>query len=133
MAAHRKSFARREAILPTRVLDTFGPRIARKRAVLVPGSNRDARFHVASLAAPPALRNPQFARGIFARVIGRMLEPSADEIRDWGNSVIQFMADYHASLRDRKLYRHMSSREIRDRLDPVLPIKRTDFEISRKS
>jgi aromatic-L-amino-acid decarboxylase len=57
-----------------------------------------------------------------------MLEPSADEIRDWGNSVIQFMADYHASLRDRKVYRHMSSREIRDRLDPVLPIKRTDFE-----
>ncbi len=57
-----------------------------------------------------------------------MLEPSADEIRDWGNSVIQFIADYHASLRDRKVYRHMSSREIRDRLDPMLPIKGTDFE-----
>jgi hypothetical protein len=38
MAAHGKSFARREVILPTRVLDTFGLRIARKRAVLVPGS-----------------------------------------------------------------------------------------------
>lgn len=57
-----------------------------------------------------------------------MLDPSADEIRDWGNSVVEFMADYHASLRDGKVYRRMSSCEIRDRLDPVLPIKPTDFE-----
>ncbi len=57
-----------------------------------------------------------------------MLDPSADEIRDWGNSVIEFMADYHASLRDGKVYRRMSSCEIRDRLDPVLPTKQTDFE-----
>ena len=57
-----------------------------------------------------------------------MLDPSADEIRDWGNSVVEFMADYHASLRDGKVYRRMSSCEIRDRLDPVLPTKQTDFE-----
>ena len=57
MAAHGKSFARREAILPKRVLDTFGPRIARKRAVLVPGSNRDARFHVASLGIARTIRD----------------------------------------------------------------------------
>ncbi|HYK23951.1 MAG TPA: pyridoxal-dependent decarboxylase, partial [Candidatus Acidoferrum sp.] len=57
-----------------------------------------------------------------------MLDPSADEIRDWGNSVIEFMADYHASLRDGKVYRRTSSGEIRDRLDPVLPTKQTDFE-----
>lgn len=57
-----------------------------------------------------------------------MLEPSADEIRDWGNSVIRFMADYHASLPDRKVYGRMSSGEIRNRLDPALPIKGTDFE-----
>ena len=57
-----------------------------------------------------------------------MLDPSADEIRDWGNSVIEFMADYHASLRDGKVYRRMSSGEIRNRLDPVLPIKQSDFE-----
>src|SRR6266700_1943732 len=52
-----------------------------------------------------------------------MLDPSADEIRDWGNSVIQLMADYLGNLRDRKVYRHMSSREIRDRLDPTIPTK----------
>ena len=57
-----------------------------------------------------------------------MLEPSADEMRDWGNSVIRFLADYHASLPDRKVYGRMSSGEIRNRLDPALPIKGTDFE-----
>ncbi len=57
-----------------------------------------------------------------------MLDPSADEIRDWGNSVIQLMADYLGDLRDRRVYRHMSSREIRDRLDPTLPAKGTDFD-----
>src|SRR5205814_9909669 len=57
-----------------------------------------------------------------------MLEPSADEIRDWGNSVIQFMTDYLGNLRDRSVYRHMSSDRIRDRLDPALPSKGTDFD-----
>src|SRR5438876_9582490 len=57
-----------------------------------------------------------------------MLDPSADEIRDWGNSVIQLMSDYLRNLRDRRVYRHMSSREIRDRLDAVLPTKGTDFD-----
>src|SRR5437667_3016562 len=56
-----------------------------------------------------------------------MLDPSADEIRDWGNSVIQLMADYLGNLRDRKVYRHMSSREIRDRLDPTVPTKGIDL------
>jgi aromatic-L-amino-acid/L-tryptophan decarboxylase len=57
-----------------------------------------------------------------------MLDPSADEIRDWGNSVIQLMADYFGDLRDRRVYRHMSSREIRDRLDSALPTKGIDFD-----
>jgi aromatic-L-amino-acid/L-tryptophan decarboxylase len=57
-----------------------------------------------------------------------MLDPSADEIRDWGNSVIQLMADYFGDLRDRRVYRHMSSREIRDRLDATLPTKGIDFD-----
>ena len=52
-----------------------------------------------------------------------MLEPSSDELRDWGNSVIQLMADYYNELRDRTVYRHTSSREIRDRLDATLPTK----------
>ena len=57
-----------------------------------------------------------------------MLEPSADEIRDWGNSVTQFMIDYLGGLRDRPAYRHTSSREIRSRLDLKLPTKGTDFD-----
>ena len=57
-----------------------------------------------------------------------MLEPSADEIRDWGNSVTQFMIEYFGDLRDRKVYGHTSSREIRSGLDSNLPIKGTDFD-----
>src|SRR5437764_2783190 len=56
-----------------------------------------------------------------------MLDPSADEIRDWGNSVIQLMTDYLRTLRDRGVYRHMFSRRIRNRLDAALPTKGTDF------
>jgi aromatic-L-amino-acid/L-tryptophan decarboxylase len=57
-----------------------------------------------------------------------MLEPSANEIRDWGHSVVQFMIEYLGGLRDRPAYRHTSSREIRSGLDPVLPTKGTDFD-----
>src|SRR5438132_9794958 len=57
-----------------------------------------------------------------------MLDPSADEIRKWGNSVIQLMTDYLCSLRDRGVYRHMFSRRIRDRLDATLPTKGSDFD-----
>src|SRR5215471_4584412 len=57
-----------------------------------------------------------------------MLDPSADEVRDWGNSVIQFMSDYLGNLRDRGVYRHMFSRRIRDRLDAALPTKGSDFD-----
>src|SRR5437016_10344204 len=57
-----------------------------------------------------------------------MLEPSTDEIRDWGNSVMQLVADYFGELRDRRVYRHISSREIRDRLDAALPTKGIEFD-----
>ncbi|PYL53637.1 MAG: pyridoxal-dependent decarboxylase [Verrucomicrobia bacterium] len=57
-----------------------------------------------------------------------MLEPTADEIRDWGNSVIQLMVDYLGDLRDRRVYRQMSSREIREKLDPALPTKGIGFD-----
>jgi len=57
-----------------------------------------------------------------------MLDPSADEMCDWGNSVIQLMADYLGDLRDRRVYRHMSSREIRDRLDATFPTKGIHFD-----
>src|SRR5437764_486087 len=57
-----------------------------------------------------------------------MLDPSAEELRDWGNSVIELMANYLGELRDRRVYRRMSSREIRDRLEPAMPIKEIDFD-----
>lgn len=57
-----------------------------------------------------------------------MLDPSADEIRTWGDSVIRFMTDYLGNLRDRGVYRRMFSRRIRDRLDAALPTKGTDFD-----
>jgi aromatic-L-amino-acid/L-tryptophan decarboxylase len=57
-----------------------------------------------------------------------MLEPSPDEIRDWGNSVIEFMADYLGELRDRPVYRRTSSREIRQKLDATLPTNPIDFD-----
>lgn len=57
-----------------------------------------------------------------------MLDPSADEIREWGNSVVQLVASYLGDLRDRKVYREMSSSDIRDRLDPALPTEGADFD-----
>jgi len=57
-----------------------------------------------------------------------MLEPSADEIRAWSNSVIQFLTDYLSELRDHPVYRRTSSREIRGGLDSKLPITGTDFD-----
>src|SRR5438093_13347415 len=38
------------------------------------------------------------------------------------------MADYYGELRDHRVYRHTSSREIRDRLDAALPIRGMEFD-----
>ena len=57
-----------------------------------------------------------------------MLEPSADEIREWSDSVTQFIIEYLGGLRDRPVYRQTSSREIRSQLDSKLPIKGSDFD-----
>ena len=38
------------------------------------------------------------------------------------------MANYLGDLRDRRVYRRMSSREIRERLEPAMPIKGIDFD-----
>jgi aromatic-L-amino-acid/L-tryptophan decarboxylase len=62
-----------------------------------------------------------------------MLDPSANEIRKWGSSVIELMTEYLGGLRDRPVYRHTSSREIRGGLDPALPIKGTDFDALLKA
>src|SRR6266508_1523477 len=57
-----------------------------------------------------------------------MLEPSADEIRHWGNSITRFIIEYLGGLRDRPVYRHTSSREIRSGLDSALPTEGIDLD-----
>ena len=61
-----------------------------------------------------------------------MLEPSADEIREWSDSVTQFMIEYLGDLPGRPVYRRTSSREIRSQLDSKLPIKGSDFDLLLK-
>ena len=61
-----------------------------------------------------------------------MLDPSADQLRDWGDYVVELMSDYFGNLIDRQVYRRMSSREIRDRLDPALPTEGIDFDLLLK-
>ena len=61
-----------------------------------------------------------------------MLDPSDDEMRNWGNSVIQLMTDYLRDIRDHRVYGRISSREIRDRLDSALPTKGIDFDAGLK-
>ena len=57
-----------------------------------------------------------------------MLNPSPEEIRAWGDSVIELMGHYLSSLRDCKVYPDATSREIRDRLDPTLPKEGVGFD-----
>jgi len=57
-----------------------------------------------------------------------MLDPSAGEIRDWGNSVVELMIDYLSEVGGRKIYGDFSSREIRDRLDDALPTNGSNFD-----
>jgi len=57
-----------------------------------------------------------------------MLDPSADEMRAWGNSVVELMVDYLGEVGGRKIYGDFSSREIRARLDDALPANGGDFD-----
>ncbi|HEV3409860.1 MAG TPA: pyridoxal-dependent decarboxylase [Chthoniobacterales bacterium] len=56
------------------------------------------------------------------------LEPSADEIRRWGEAAVASMADYLATIRERPLYPRTSSREIRAHLHAALPQEGVAFE-----
>lgn len=59
---------------------------------------------------------------------GSPLDPSVDEIRQWGNAAIEAMAGYLDSIRERSVYPNTSSREIREKLDRVLPEEGMPFE-----
>ena len=59
---------------------------------------------------------------------GLSLDPSGDEIRRWGNAAIEVMADYLDSIRERRLYPRTTARQIREKLDRVLPDEGVDFD-----
>jgi aromatic-L-amino-acid/L-tryptophan decarboxylase len=59
---------------------------------------------------------------------GSSLDPSADEIRRWGNAAIEAMASYLDSIRDRRVYPSTTARQIRGKLDRALPDKGVDFD-----
>ena len=56
------------------------------------------------------------------------LDPSPDEIRRWGHVVVEAMAEYLPTIRDRRVYPKTSSRQIRDHLEAALPEEGTDFD-----
>jgi glutamate/tyrosine decarboxylase-like PLP-dependent enzyme len=59
---------------------------------------------------------------------GSSLDPSADEIRQWGHAAIEAMASYLDSIRDRRVYPRTTSRQIRENLDRTLPEEGVDFD-----
>lgn len=59
---------------------------------------------------------------------GSSLDPSADEIRRWGNAAIEAMANYIDSIRNRRVYPSTTSRQIREKLDRALPDEGVDFD-----
>jgi aromatic-L-amino-acid decarboxylase len=60
--------------------------------------------------------------------LGSSLDPSADEIRRWGNAAIEAMARYLDSIRDRRVYPNTTARQIREKLDRALPDEGVDFD-----
>ncbi len=59
---------------------------------------------------------------------GSPLDPSAEEIRRWGNAAVEAMAEYLSSIRDRRVYPQTTAREIREKLERNLPESGIDFE-----
>jgi aromatic-L-amino-acid decarboxylase len=57
-----------------------------------------------------------------------LLDPSPEQIRSWGNAAVELMAEYLGTIRDRPVYPHTSSRQIRERLDSNLPEEPTTFD-----
>src|ERR1700730_4052423 len=57
-----------------------------------------------------------------------LLDPSPEQIRSWANAAVELMAEYLGTIRDRPLYPHTSSRQIRERLDSSLPAEPTNVD-----
>src|SRR6059058_2714786 len=56
-----------------------------------------------------------------------LLDPSPEQIRSWANAAVELMAEYLGTIRNRPVYPHTSSRQIRERLDSSLPEEPTTF------
>src|SRR3977135_1502104 len=57
-----------------------------------------------------------------------LLDPSPEQIRSWANAAVELRAEYLDAIRDRPVYPHTSSRQIRERLDSSLPAEPTTFD-----
>src|SRR5256886_1136170 len=56
-----------------------------------------------------------------------LLDPSPEQIRSWAHAAVELMAKYLGTIRNRPVYPHTSSRQIRGRLDSSLPEEPTTF------
>src|SRR2546421_6367733 len=57
-----------------------------------------------------------------------LLDPSPEQIRSWANAAVELMAEYLGTIRNRPVYPHTSSRQIRERLDSSLPEEPANFD-----
>src|SRR5207237_601495 len=60
--------------------------------------------------------------------LAHLLDPSPEQIRSWANAAVELMADYLATIRNRPVYPHTSSRQIREQLDSSLPEEPITFD-----
>jgi aromatic-L-amino-acid/L-tryptophan decarboxylase len=56
------------------------------------------------------------------------LDPSAEEMRCWGNAAVEAMADYLVTLGERRVYPATTAQQIRERLERRLPAEGVGFE-----
>jgi aromatic-L-amino-acid/L-tryptophan decarboxylase len=56
------------------------------------------------------------------------LDPSAEEIRKWGDAAVAMMVEYLESIRERRVYPDTSAGQIRDQFETSLPITGTQFD-----
>jgi glutamate/tyrosine decarboxylase-like PLP-dependent enzyme len=56
------------------------------------------------------------------------LDPSVQEIREWGNAAVEEMAKYLGSIRDRRVYPETTAQQIRDQLERDLPDHGVGFD-----
>jgi len=57
-----------------------------------------------------------------------LLDPSPEQIRSWANTAVELMAEYLGTIRNRPVYAHTSSRQIRGHLDSSLPEEPVNFD-----